>query len=83
MSTAVNDVLSLWREAERVLESLPLPHPDHASVQLMVHRLNETYQLLTDRRRDAENGVAEGEALIQQARTLLASVDAKTRPPER
>lgn len=83
MSTAVNEVLSLWREAERILESLPTPHPDHESVQLMVQRLTESYQLLTDRRPDAGSRVAAGEALIEQARTLLASVDAETPPRER
>jgi len=47
MSLAVAEVLGLWREAERLLESIPEQSPDRALVEEEVDRLHDLYQRLT------------------------------------
>ena len=43
----VNETLDLWREAERLLDSLPPTSPDHESVALTVYALRKQYARLT------------------------------------
>jgi hypothetical protein len=79
MSTAVKEVLGLWRQAERLLEALAPVHPDHETVRLMVARLNQTYQNLTDRGPNAEAHLADSRAVTEQARALLLRVNVMAR----
>ena len=71
MSTAVEEVLSLWRRAERLLEALGPLDPDRERVRVMVEQLNQTYQNLTDRGSAAQGRVAEGIAVMKEAEALL------------
>lgn len=74
MSSAVADVLRLWRRGERVLDALAPFDPDHEIVRNMVARLNATYQDLTDRGPATEGRVARSRAVIEEAEALLVRV---------
>ena len=78
----VDDVLDAWRDAERLLETLPPVSPDHETVAMAVERLRETYQRLTteDAPRTA-GSVAEAQDAIERTRLLLDWV--RTRDPDR
>jgi hypothetical protein len=74
MSTALTDVLRVWREAERVLDTLPPQHPDREALGAMVGRLNRAYQELSDPKRAEVAGRPTSDAVIQQASALLANL---------
>jgi hypothetical protein len=74
MSTALTDVLRVWREAERVLDTLPPQHPDREALRAIVGRLNRAYQELSDPKRAEVADRPASDGVIQQASALLANL---------
>ena len=70
----VEELLATWREAERVLESVPPLSRDHESVALAVVRLRTTYQRLTDRQERSAALVAEADRVARDCAVLLERV---------
>jgi hypothetical protein len=77
MPTAIEEVLSAWREAERLLESLPPLDPDHETVRLMVVRLQETYRTLTLIGADTAMAISASVHTVGDTRTLLREIRAR------
>ena len=74
----VEDVVFVWREAERVLEELPREDPAHARVVEAATNLRTAYQLLTDPVEEATSTTIEAiERTLDRALALLASVEAR------
>jgi hypothetical protein len=49
MALPVEDVLALWREAERIRDDLPTAHPDRARLDRDIRELRGLYDMLTSR----------------------------------
>jgi hypothetical protein len=77
MSTAVEEVLSAWREAERLLESLPPVDPDHETVKMTVARLRDTYQTMAALGPETPRTVVATADTVVEARDLFAAIRAK------
>jgi hypothetical protein len=78
VARALDEVLALWREGERLLEELPPDSPDRRPVQVHVYQLRRIYRRLTDTRipRTAEHMATSLEA-VERARATLASAQAR------
>lgn len=50
MEVLVEELLEVWREAERVLEQIPDAAPEHELLQFEVARLRDTLHRLSDQR---------------------------------
>lgn len=74
MSKAVEEVLSTWRDAERVLDSLPEVGRDHEDVALAVMRLRSVYRSLTDGTDASYSVIGTSHASVQETRTLLERI---------
>lgn len=74
MSKAVEEVLSAWRDAERVLEVLPEVGRDHEDVVVAVTRLRATYQALTDVDHASQTAIRSSRATVEDTRDLLARI---------
>jgi hypothetical protein len=74
MPTAIEEVLSAWRDAERLLESLPPLHPDRETVSVMVARLQETYRTLAVLGADTAMTITASVRTVAEARSLLRQV---------
>jgi hypothetical protein len=70
LSVAVEEVLGLWREAERLLDELPLG-PERTAVLAEVEQLHILYTALTDRASSMEPIVNASASVIEDARRLL------------
>lgn len=81
--THVAELLSVWRDAERVLDSLSPVSPDRETVALAVVRLRTAYQSITDGRPASQEAVATSAATMRDAHALLAEVRIKSQEPER
>lgn len=74
MSNAVEEILSAWRDAERVLDSLPQAGRDHEDVALAVLRLRSAYQSLTDGSDASRAIIQASHARVEETRMLLARI---------
>lgn len=74
MSKAVEEVLSAWRDAERVLASLPQVGRDHEEVSRAVIRLRAAYQSLTDGSDASFTAIRSSHASVEDTRELLAEI---------
>jgi hypothetical protein len=74
MSKAVEEVLSAWRDAERVLDSLPSVGRDHEDVALAVLRLRSAYRSLTDGSEASYAVIRTSHASVEETHALLARV---------
>ena len=70
MSVAVEEVLGLWREAERLLDELPLG-PERTAVLAEVEQLHILYTALTDRASSMQPILNASASVIDDARRLL------------
>lgn len=68
MQTLVAEILTAWRRAERLEESLPDGSPEQIAAQRACDHLRDAYQELT------HSGVAHA-LTIREARNLIAEVD--------
>jgi Tfp pilus assembly pilus retraction ATPase PilT len=67
----VEEVLALWREAERLLDELPQPSPERIRVQLAVEELRGIYQRLTTRADGTHAKVAATEVTLESAQRAI------------
>ncbi|HET8784959.1 MAG TPA: hypothetical protein VFM38_04945 [Candidatus Limnocylindrales bacterium] len=74
MSKAVEEVLSAWSDAERVLEVLPPIGRDHEDVAIAVARLRATYHSLTGGSQASVAAIAASHLTVEDTRALLASL---------
>ncbi len=80
--TIVEDALEAWREAERLLDRIPPPHPDHDTVASAVTALRQTYKALTDGAvQRTPSLIADCRESIERTKVLLASVHSTTDDP--
>jgi len=75
----VAETLSTWREAERLLETLPPSSPDHETVQRITLELRETYATLSEASEVSKALLDQSRKTVQDAEVLLARL--KPRPP--
>jgi hypothetical protein len=71
VQTLIVDTLKTWREAERVLQSIPPAHPDHDAVRRLVIELRAMYADLSETPAAAADVIAQGRARIDAARAQL------------
>jgi hypothetical protein len=71
MQTLVAEILTAWRRAERLADSLPAESPEAAAANRACEHLRDAYQELT------HSGVAHA-LTIREARELIARVDPET-----
>ncbi len=74
MSKAVEEVLSAWRDAERVLDSIPPVGRDHEDVALAVLQLRSAYQSLTVGNDASHAVIRNSHASVEETRNLLARI---------
>ena len=74
MTTAVEDVLSAWREAEALLEHLPALDPDHETMALEVASLRATYFTLVALSTDAGVSLISTLDTTARARDLIRRI---------
>jgi hypothetical protein len=74
MSKAVEEVLSAWRDAERMLDSLPQVGRDHEDVAIAVLSLRSAYQSLTDGSDTSHAVIRASHARVEETRILLARI---------
>jgi flagellar biosynthesis chaperone FliJ len=72
MALAVEELLSLWREAERVLERLPADDPKRVVVSAEVVNLRRMYRRLTEERDLTAVTIAESRLTLDEAHRVLA-----------
>ena len=74
----VHEVLATWRDAERLLDTLPPLDPDHETVRMLVIALRESYERVTDgSARTTPGAIARSLETVVESRGLLAQVRAK------
>jgi hypothetical protein len=78
MITLIQDTLTLWRDAERVLDHLPPGSPDHETVARLVVHLSSTYARLTTAGDASMAELERSRATVQEARALLRRVRGPT-----
>jgi hypothetical protein len=78
MALQIEEVLSLWREAERLLDELPAEAPEREVVSAEVVRLRRMYKRLTDESDvsahmigAAQDTMAKAKSTFDQARAAL------------
>ena len=67
----VDKVLALWREAERVLEELPMNDPDRVRLVDAATQLRTAYRMLTDGSDLSARRRAATQATMDRAHSLL------------
>ncbi len=78
MSKAVEEVLSAWRDAERVLEVLPPVGRDHEDVAIAVSRLRTTYRSLTSGSDASHAAIVASHSTVEDTRALVARLRGPT-----
>ena len=78
VAKAVEEVLAAWREAERVLDTLPPFSPDHESVRRTVIDLRRTYRAITTNAEQTTEVIDRTHQTIAAAHEVLAKFDGKS-----
>jgi hypothetical protein len=74
--TEVQEILSTWRDAERLLDALPPAGSDHETVRSAVERLQASYQQLTGDDTQTDEVIADSRATISQTRDIIDRIRA-------
>jgi hypothetical protein len=77
----VAETLSTWRDAERLLETLPPSSPDHEAVQRMTMQLRDAYTTLSEATEVSEALFRETHRIVEDAAVVLDRLN--RRPPRR
>jgi hypothetical protein len=77
MALQIEEVLSLWREAERVLEELPADAPERTVMSAEVASLKQTYRRLTEENDVSAHALVVTRESIADARAALAAAKAR------
>ncbi|MFL5726372.1 MAG: hypothetical protein ACJ765_00985 [Chloroflexota bacterium] len=72
MALPIEDVLSLWREAERVLEELPADAPERRVVSAELVNLKRIYKRLTSESDATAETLGQSRVSIEAAHATLA-----------
>ena len=83
MALAVQEVLSLWREAERLLDDLPDAAPERKIISAEVVNLKRTYRSLTTRPDVTAEVLAESRETIDAAQQTLDAASRRIGRSER
>jgi hypothetical protein len=75
--TLAEEVLSTWREAERLLATVRPLSPDEQAIRLVILTLRECYQELTRQRPPRPTTISQARATVDRARVLLAQIRAE------
>ena len=81
MALAIEEVLSLWREAERLLEVLPADAPEHKVVSAEVVNLKRIYKRLTAESDATAEVLAASHSVLASAHETLAAAMLRLREP--
>lgn len=73
----VEKLLALWREAERVLEELPLTDPDRVRLVEVATELRAAYTMLTDGTDLSPSRIASTQATMDKAHVLLDAAEGR------
>jgi len=71
MALEVEEVLSLWREAERLLDGLPADAPERGVVSAQVVSLKQIYSRLTAGSDATDDVLADSHSAVVSAQTTL------------
>ena len=75
----VEEVLSVWRELERVEDALPTEAPDRVVVASEIFELRRLYRSVTDARDQSWAVISASRVTIEHARMVLARARERTR----
>ena len=71
MSVLVEDVLALWREAERLLDALPTDAEERDLVREEIERLHGLYRKMTERADSIQPTLTASAAAIERSRVVI------------
>lgn len=80
--THVEELLSVWRDAERLLDTLPPMSPDHEAVRAAVVEVRSAYQRVTGGQPVTDEALAMAATRVRDAERLLGELRLKHRVPE-
>lgn len=80
MALLVEEVLSAWREGERLLETLPSLDPDHETVARSVAELRELYAVMTDRSDVSRAKLEVSRLALERSRATIEKVRTRLSP---
>jgi hypothetical protein len=81
MAVPIEDVLALWREAERLLEALPDESAERVAVHAEAAHLRELYRSLSAQATMTGPTLASSTEAIERSRRLLERVKARLDVP--
>ena len=73
----VEKLLALWREAERILDELPMTDPDRVRLVEIATQLRAAYRMLTDGSDLSPSRMAATQATMDRAHTLLDAAEGR------
>jgi hypothetical protein len=77
--THVEELLSVWRDAERLLDTLPPMSPDHEAVRDAVVEVRAAYQAITGGQPVTDEALATATARVRDAERLIGELRSKHR----
>ena len=80
--THVEELLSVWRDAERLLDTLPPMSPDYEAVRAAVVEVRSAYQTITSGRPITDDALASVTARVRDAERLLGELRMRHRAME-
>jgi hypothetical protein len=75
------EILTEWREAERLLDELPPLSRDHETVRLVVNNLRIAYARMADSQELSQDALESNRHVLTEARALLELVDSRVSQP--
>ena len=78
MALPLEDVLSLWRELERVRDTLPADSPEGRAIAIEISRMRTLYRRMAARRTESEAKLRLSIDVVDGARQVLARARART-----
>jgi hypothetical protein len=73
----VERLVALWREAERVLDELPMTDPDRVRLVEVATQLRTAYRTITDGTDLSPSRIASTQATMDRAHVLLDAAEAR------
>ena len=82
MAILLEELLEVWREAERVLDQLPAGAPERKAIEVNVIELRSMHRLLTDQQLEqTDQLLASSREAIEAARRVIARTVARDLDP--
>ena len=83
MRTLIDDTLAAWREAERLLETMPVGHRQQASVRQAISDIRRVYASLTADGDASGHAMSECVERLEHARYAIRKISAETSTTQR